>query len=672
MVLRRELLLILVLPWTPAAPPPPQSLFPPAAASWRYVASADFDGIGNSTAWDYNTAPGDDGVLSFTAHPNLHVDEDWAFLVDRSFPAGFKASFSYRWARTTDPGGSANEIGAASFLFGAASAADFYAIDFPGLAHMFLGGNVWAMISHVTADGVRTVLRQELLKEVTAEPGVWHAVTVRLRPAAGDAPLALLVAVDGAPLFPMEHGSLQRDGSRMDLSPLSSRTGFVGFSSNNYDGEKAKGRFSNFSISGGVSPPATPWSDELPLRNWANLGHHSRSGADVMSVDTVVAATDGSLVIKAGNWGGAETGAFFRSIDQGRHWTKDAKPFLPFHGPGTTVVARRNSWNGSTIGLEMWRLFTEGEGARGETDTRQLEVSRSPDDGHTWPYPTPVANFTIPTAWLADAKQADASIELEISSSPRQFRDPSSSTGSVWVWILQVTWKPIVPRPKAAKFDNITYGRSGPQLVSYNACVRSVDGVTWEGMVRLDSVPFPKILQSDTQVRNWGSEVYATQAQGAGIVATIRNDNSPTAWFTRSLDGARCSPPPPPTSLSPSAPRAPPPGRAALPMFCAPLTSALRALRAAGRSWAPLSRAPFYACAAATVTTASGVMLMGGRGDGLTVAASFDDGATWQLFVIEAGIGLGCTIAVRAVLLGHFILYSLTYSVALFLKRQCD
>lgn len=132
--------------------------------------------------------------------------------------------------------------------------------------------------------------------------------------------------------------------------------------------------------------------------------------------------------------------------------------------------------------------------------------------------------------------------------------------------------------------------------VQFNAAVRSTDGgATWEGMVRLDSNPFPKI--SGAQVRNWGGETYFMQARGDGVVAVIRNTNSPTAWFTRSRD--------------------------------------------AGRSWSPLSRAPFFACAAATLTTASGVMLIAGRGDGTTVAASWDDGTTWQLFVIEAGTNGG-------------------------------
>ena len=114
-------------------------------------------------------------------------------------------------------------------------------------------------------------------------------------------------------------------------------------------------------------------------------------------------------------------------------------------------------------------------------------------------------------------------------------------------------------------------------------------------MERLDGNPYSNIAAA--QVRNWGGETYYMQAKGDGIVAVIRNTNSPTAWFTRSDD--------------------------------------------AGRSWAPLSRAPFFACAAATLTTASGVMLVVGRGDGTTVAASWDDAETWKLFVIEAGTNGG-------------------------------
>jgi hypothetical protein len=37
------------------------------------------------------------------------------------------------------------------------------------------------------------------------------------------------------------------------------------------------------------------------------------------------------------------------------------------------------------------------------------------------------------------------------------------------------------------------------------------------------------------QAPNWGSEVYSTQTKDGTVLAFIRNEDSPTAWMTRSL-----------------------------------------------------------------------------------------------------------------------------------------
>ena len=49
-----------------------------------------------------------------------------------------------------------------------------------------------------------------------------------------------------------------------------------------------------------------------------------------------------------------------------------------------------------------------------------------------------------------------------------------------------------------------------------------------------------------------------------------------------------------------------------------------------GRTWTPMARGafPMYACTNAMITTASGVVLVGGRFPGIAVQASFDDGMT--------------------------------------------
>jgi hypothetical protein len=56
-----------------------------------------------------------------------------------------------------------------------------------------------------------------------------------------------------------------------------------------------------------------------------------------------------------------------------------------------------------------------------------------------------------------------------------------------------------------------------------------------------------------------------------------------------------------------------------------------------GKTWGPLSRGPFplYAAMSAMITTASGVMLIGGRYPALSVQVSFTSGMSWKLFTVD-------------------------------------
>ena len=145
--------------------------------------------------------------------------------------------------------------------------------------------------------------------------------------------------------------------------------------------------------------------------------------------------------------------------------------------------------------------------------------------------------------------------------------------------------------------------------ISFNAVARSIDGGHHWTAQRLDSnaeYRAAPLANNDThadgnvnQAPNWGSEVYFSQTKNGRVLALVRTEDSPTSWLARSKDES-------------------------------------------GASWEPLSRAPFFACAAAMITTTrgpgAGVTLVGGRGDGTTVAATWDSGFTWRLFTLEVGI----------------------------------
>lgn len=56
-----------------------------------------------------------------------------------------------------------------------------------------------------------------------------------------------------------------------------------------------------------------------------------------------------------------------------------------------------------------------------------------------------------------------------------------------------------------------------------------------------------------------------------------------------------------------------------------------------GRSWRPLTRGswPMYALGSAALTTSSGVILMAGRFPSLAVQASWDEGYSWRLVIVD-------------------------------------
>ena len=120
---------------------------------------------------------------------------------------------------------------------------------------------------------------------------------------------------------------------------------------------------------------------------------------------------------------------------------------------------------------------------------------------------------------------------------------------------------------------------------------RSVDGgLSWSCPVALDG-PNPR-PQFPMVTKRTGSEPSAAETRDGKVVVFVRN-SEPTMWECWSDDG--------------------------------------------GKTWRPAARGPFamYAATGSMLTTASGVLLIGGRHPGLAVQASYDDGITWQCWRID-------------------------------------
>ena len=105
--------------------------------------------------------------------------------------------------------------------------------------------------------------------------------------------------------------------------------------------------------------------------------------------------------------------------------------------------------------------------------------------------------------------------------------------------------------------------------ITFNAVARSTDGRNWVAQ-RLDrnpeyraAPPANNDLHADGNANsapNWGSEVYWSQTKSGRLLALVRTEDSPTSWLARSTDDT-------------------------------------------AMAWEAISRAPFFACAAAMITT---------------------------------------------------------------------
>ena len=164
----------------------------------------------------------------------------------------------------------------------------------------------------------------------------------------------------------------------------------------------------------------------------------------------------------------------------------------------------------------------------------------------------------------------------------------------------QTTWK-----------EEVIGGRiyqAAPLPVLQGYCLRSIDGgESWSAPVNLDGPGVDATTASiepviDKNAVEYGdlqfgkgdlNEVSAAQTRDGRILALGRPVISPFMWETWSDDD--------------------------------------------GRSWTPVTRGPFpmWACTNSMTTTASGVLLIGGRFPGMSVQVSYDDGMSWQCHVID-------------------------------------
>ena len=137
-----------------------------------------------------------------------------------------------------------------------------------------------------------------------------------------------------------------------------------------------------------------------------------------------------------------------------------------------------------------------------------------------------------------------------------------------------------------------------PAPVGANVVFRSTSGgATWSPPIDTDGRDGWLGVQGDAALpmfqKEYG-EIVGLEAPDGSVLALVRPAKAPTMWSSRSDTG--------------------------------------------GISWRPLTRGvfPMYALGSAALTTESGVMLVGGRFPSLAIQASWDNGHTWNMYVIDS------------------------------------
>lgn len=293
------------------------------------------------------------------------------------------------------------------------------------------------------------------------------------------------------------------------------------------------------------------------------------------------------------------------------------------------------AWNGSVRPLRNWGVVDDKNGSActniGRAGNGDLltyssrRLLRSSDNGQTWnadeqkaaiPDSNPYRFRSLPDGLLERYRNTDR-LPFKI------LKSISQDDGRTWSEareVAEVTFPPEIPfklfcgskllETKAGTLLFFAWARSGFELEvlggrayqaaplpwSQSYCLRSTDGgESWSDPVNIDGGPDPavEIDGYEQYGKDEFNEVSAAQTRDGQILALIRPIHSPFMWETWSDDD--------------------------------------------GRSWTPAARGPFplYACTNAIVSTSLGVLLVGGRFPGLTVQASYDNGMSWQGYVID-------------------------------------
>ena len=460
-------------------------------------------------------------------------------------------------------------------------ATHFLEVSFPVAGQQYRAEHSWLLVARVNAtSGWREGISYTMLNGLSSAITVWHSTTVEV--SRGE----LIVSVDG----------IVRSSVAVDVGP---RPFHIGLST--YD-----------SYGPGAPWPGAAWPATSRFRSLAVSGEHlvepvwDHGAQHVSPWRAIPAAINptgvaGGRIMRHGSkllMANGQDGLLTSTDSIGSEWV-NATAQRP---QGTVLRARKD---GRLEGYALkegedpkeCQLIRSVAGADGDGDPTDDDVVWR----HSWPWLSQCPNTAEGggVALMLPLRNGSLVIVLTVMT--------NQTTGQADELIGGVLGGPNVTMnvstPQFHNWSTMTFptGRSfmtgkPPYSLAF-AIVSHTNGDTWESLQPLDGPPYPTADDSAPfpptpyiPKYDYMSELYGTELADGSLLSFIRPGAAPAMW---------------------------------------------QAFAPAGKSFGPMTRgmAPMYACA--MLTTASGVVLVGGRHPGLALLASWDDAMTWSTYSVD-------------------------------------
>eukprot|EP01046_Picozoa_sp_COSAG06_P006160 COSAG06_NODE_287_length_18282_cov_7.052082_7_plen_1282_part_00 len=523
-----------------------------------------------------------------------NTEDNFAFYQPSTklYQGSLQARFDFQWQYF---------FSTAGFIFGASNSSSFYQLDLPWNSGGPMDAKpeyMYASLSRVQeVSGWREQGMLQLLHGVSCNPQLWHSVVVDVdvnvdMPGAQAAPGMLTLTVDG------------RTRVRFEFpAHWPAPSGFVGLATYSTLGKVERTRFRNFRVVGERRDRVKP-AAPLPLAAGRVPAPEKVDAAlSPTGVGNIVSMGDSMYVT---NCGGAPTACWLLRAPIPHSnampvWTRDPEP-LPEEWI-TAATEHGVSLRATHQQLEAYFVqspATTTAPAEGE-EQRIFRVGRATStDGSRWTTPQTVwrsEGAQLPPPPPNTAHLALADFTALGSCQLLERRHTPNGKPELVMFLQFTTNETSITRSDETGVKVYTLP-APPGTTSFTVRSRT-GGLTWsEQLTPLNGAPCCYQMVNKGQ-----SQISATELNDGRLLALLRPDSWAESMWEVWSDDAAVDP-----------------------------------VDGTGNfSWGPLARGhfPMYASPDAMLTTAAGVILIGGRFPAMSVQASWDNGQTWSVFSVD-------------------------------------